>query len=874
MKRLFIVILFFATSVLHSAFAQKRVIDTTAYKDWKLIQNPKMSDNGQWIVYRYAYLFPEESSKDPDFTMLFNTKTKKEIKLEHVTGDVNFINNDTWLRYDLFKDNKNITILHSLKTGKVIEWDRPEYFMSSNNSAWINYSYVPNQESYEGRRFVLYNFETKDSIAFENLLNYKLLDDHNLVYLKKKNKATVLIHNKGLHNPITIFKTEEGSINMFSIDDASKKGTFLIADENRNNKQLYEFDLAGSTPKLRIDFDKVPQATEGFVIERSNYSTNDKSVIFPYLTSTNRSRMRPERPKKDDSGVEIWKWNEGAMARRNRSLGRGSSRPTPLKYAYNIDANTFVAVTVNTDEQLVKPEQGDLKYVFVLDPTPYQVDLDWTFEQKNDLYIVETATGKRKLILKETLSTPIWNPNGNHAVIFNQKKRAWEHIVIKNGDVSFVNLTKDIPYAVYDQEYDVPLKVPHYGIKGWIDGGNTVVISDKYDFWGVNLIDKHVSCITKGYGRKNMIRFSLLYMDYDANLNLGKEALLKGFNDVNKSSGVYKLNGGQVKQLIDGDFNVKMINTSKNSKYALWYKESYNQSPDLWWSNTKFSKPVRVSNINPQQDDLRWGSTEVFSWKDINGEKNEGLLFLPENYDPKKKYPTIVYFYEKSTPDRFTFMYPTYSESSLNIPAYVSQDYIIFQPDINFKIGHTGESSSNIIISGTKALIEQGIADTEHVAVHGHSFGGYQTAYVTTQTDMFTCAVPASVVTNLSAGYTSLRGNGLSSMFMYEAGQMRMGKSMFDDLDGYMKNSTIFHVKDIKTPTLIFHCDADGIVPYEQGMALFLSMRRLKKPVWLINYKKERHDLSRIAAKKDWTIRLQGFFDYYLKDNVRPDWME
>jgi dipeptidyl aminopeptidase/acylaminoacyl peptidase len=867
---------FFLASILLEStpcFAHKRPIDEDAYKGWKTIHEPKMSPNGQWVAYTYSYLNYKEQPESGTSTILLNPGTGKEIRLEGV-NQLSFLDKGRWICYNQTMDQKTVRILKCLKTGEEIHWNRSVYFQEAPGSPVISYSYTPAKKDYAGRKLTLYNIEKKDSICYENILSYKLFNNNSaLVYIRKEQDSDCLVAEQKLNHPNIIFKAGKGRLNQLSLNPSKQNGTFLLTDENQNPKALYEFSLISSHVRLRIDFDNVPRPVEGYSMERSTYSTNGVSVIFPYLSSNDKNnKFSP--PQTDESGVDIWKWNEGTMARREQKIRGNAQRSLPPKFAYLIDDNRFTQITQKSEEQLIKPTAGDFHYVFAIDPQPYSIDLDWTFEQFYDIYIIDVYTGKRRQILKKTTDLPQWSPDGRTAVIFNSTDRIWEKIDFSGDSIRFVNLCKGIQYPLFNEDFDIPLSVPAYGPAGWMDNNQALIVYDRYDIWVLDINNRQKPrLLTNGYGRSHGIQLRQLN-GYNSNLNEKNVIYLRAYNENTKSAGICQLKNQKVTRLIDGDFNVKIQSIADDSSAVLWTRESYGQCPDLWWSNARFSKPVRVSNINPQQDELNWGKTETIQWTSQNGEQNEGLLFLPENYDPGKKYPTIVYFYEKSTNERYTFKYPDYSESSLNIPTYVSNGYIIFQPDIHFKIGHTGESSAEIIISGTKKLIEEGIADPKHIGIHGHSFGAYQTAFITTQTNMFACSVPASVVTNLTSNYTALRSNGLATMFMYESGQMRMGKPLFDDWDNYLKNSTIFHVKNIETPMLIFHCDNDLTVPFHEGMALFLSLRRMHKPAWLINYKGQAHDLTNMAARIDWTHRLQDFFDYYLKDGPCPAWMK
>jgi hypothetical protein len=72
----------------------------------------------------------------------------------------------------------------------------------------------------------------------------------------------------------------------------------------------------------------------------------------------------------------------------------------------------------------------------------------------------------------------------------------------------------------------------------------------------------------------------------------------------------------------------------------------------------------------------------------------------------------------------------------------------------------------------------------------------------------------------------------------------------------------------------MIHNDADDAVPWYQGIEYYLALRRLGKEVYMFTYNGEPHGLRRRADQKDYTLRLQEWFDYWLKGASKPEWME
>ena len=492
------------------------------------------------------------------------------------------------------------------------------------------------------------------------------------------------------------------------------------------------------------------------------------------------------------------------------------------------------------------------------------------------MYLVSLKTGERTLLFKDFRQRPVWSPNGKYAMLYHAEKKVWYKLSPETGELT--DVSSPIGFAVHNEEHDLPKPASPYGIAGWLAGGDQVVLYDKYDMWVVDLTGKQPTySLTNGWGRENGISLRLLKANREMRwINLKQDILVHGLDRETLDQGVYVLTPSRkIKKLMSGAYDLYFNQQSEDGKFYLFTRQSYTEFRELWWSKNDFTRPVRITNTNPQQEDYLWGSVQLVEWTNFEGKPNRGLLYLPENYDSTKRYPVIVNFYETHTGDIHTYQLPSLSSAMINTVTYVSNGYVVFMPDVHFTIGTPGESCYNAVVSGTQMLIDRGIADKDRIGVQGHSWSGYQVAYLVTRTNMFKCASPGAAVSNMVSAYTGIRtGSGMPRMFMYEETQSRMGKTLWDDPEAYIKNSPIFYADKIQTPLLIFHCDGDEAVPYSEGLNLFLAMRRLHKPAWLLNYKGDRHFLYNKAAEIDWTIRLQQFFDYYLKDAPMPRWMK
>lgn len=282
----------------------------------------------------------------------------------------------------------------------------------------------------------------------------------------------------------------------------------------------------------------------------------------------------------------------------------------------------------------------------------------------------------------------------------------------------------------------------------------------------------------------------------------------------------------------------------------------------------------KVTDANPQKSDLLWGTAEMVSFKNLDGVSLQGALYKPENFDPAKKYPMIVYIYEKLSQNLNHFTDPKPMDS-INIPYYVSNGYLVFTPDIVYTIGYPGQSALKCVLGGVDAMVNRGFVDEANIGIQGHSWGGYQIAYMITQTSRFKAVEAGAVVANMTSAYNGIRwGTGLPRQFQYEKTQSRIGGSLWEYPLRFLENSPLFQADRVKTPILMVHNDADDAVPWYQGIEYYLALRRLNKEVYMFSYAGEPHHLQRRANQKDYARRLAQYFDYELKGAAKPAWME
>ncbi|KAF2514857.1 alpha/beta hydrolase family protein [Flavobacterium foetidum] len=851
----------------HSLSAQKKTVDESAYQSWQRISSKSISYNGKWMSY--STVFQDEEKENKKQIIIQEAPKGKRLVLENIS-DLKFIGKKDWIQYS----KNDSTIVQNLKTGVKKLWKSKHY---TNVLEGTDFLYYTRPETPKGaiflQRLVCYNLESNDSTFVSNIKSSRFLKNKSIVYVQIEKDQIFLKHGTIGGKQETIYSGRASDFGDFQLNDKENGGTFTLKGANSADfNMVYYFNLNTNSAKVLFNYDDIALNDPNFSISKVAYALNENSTLISLVVN---SKKRPENTQIPKSNVEIWKYNQGTMERRQELLRSSKTLPSEPKFLYDIQNKKVIKVAATGEyDQVIIPESGNAKGVFAVDKKPYVVEVDWTFNERSDIYWIDLATGKATKVLSGVFGGVNCNPQGSFAVFYDESQKKW--FVFDSSSLKFKNISDQIPYPVSNPNVDMANLNTQYGIAGWLNNGNTVVLYDQFDLWAIDLTNqKPAYTITQGYGRKNNVELRYGETGFIGNLDTKKEITLTGFDFEHKSKGIYKLvnNNSVTKVFANPNYNVRIEALSGDNSSVLFIKESYTTFPDLWWGTSSFGSQSKMTDINPQQKDYAWGTSKVLTWKSFSGKENQGNLYLPDNYDSKKTYPVIVHFYEKHTEDFNAYQQPEVSTANIDIPTFVSRGYIVFQPDVHYVYGEVGNSTYNDVISGVEYLISQGITEKGKIGIQGHSFGGYETSFLTTKTDIFTCAIVASGVSNFTANYPIMRSNGISTMFKYEADQLRMGSAMHENLDGYIKNSPLFGAKNVKTPILIFHNDNDRAVPYQEGQSLFFALRRLGKPAYLVNYKKEGHSLDDASNRKDWTLKMQQYFDYYLKGAAKPEWM-
>ena len=909
--------------------AQKKPLDHSVYDDWQSVTNRKITNDGKWVAFNIDRQEGDSELYLSSVSSAHKKKFDRGSKLAF-TGDSRFAAfmvkpfykdikavKDKKLKKDkLTKDSLaivNLTDLSVQKIPAVQSFQIPE-----KNGSFIAYLLEdPNDKKPDDKDgddekkdddknaspavLVLMNLENGQKTTFENVVKYKFSPNgKTLAFVTQLPEPKKDTKEKGINKSLPVKytlstvcyvdvstgKTEklteaEGEFSQLSLDEAGTRLAFVGTSSARNDlvKEygLYYFKpdkKSGQTAVINNAHSKLPK---GWVLSENRlpvFSKNGRQLYFgiaPKPVAKDTTLIT-----NDHAIVDIWNYRDDEL------------QTIQLKNLKNDLKKSFAAVLKTDDPQnfrILQNEKTDtIRLVrdgdapFVLGISSEDKDrAQWEGFSRKTYFTVDNTSEKKTVIVKGLNGSLQVSPLGKYAVYFDRDKGVWYSYDLAKKTTRPLNENLNVRFT--DEEFDMPDQPRPYGIAAWTDNDESVLIRDRYDLWEFFLSgSEKPRNITKGFGRENRLTFDTYDFDPEIkSLSRKKPVLLSAFNNNTKGSGFYRAviqSDRRPEEIYTGDFwGARTLVKAKNADVYLYTKETYQQSPDLFVTED-FKDQKQLSDTNPQQKNYFWGTSELVHWQTPKGYSSEGILYKPENFDPAKKYPMIVYFYEKLSDGLNRYVAPAPTPSRLNISYFVSNGYLVFTPDISYEDGHPGRSAVEYINSGVEYLKQNPWVDGEKIGIQGQSWGGYQVTYLITQNDMYAAAWAGAPVANMTSAYGGIRwSTGMNRQFQYEKSQSRIGKNLWEARDLYIENSPIFFFDKVNTPVAIMHNDRDGAVPWYQGIEMFTALKRLGKPVWLLNYNGDDHNLMKRQNRKDIQIREQQFFDHYLKGAKAPEWM-
>lgn len=862
----------------------KKILTLEDYPLWKRIESASISPDGNWITFGYR---PD----DGDATLYVKSLASETIHEIPNAKQPVFSEDSGWVAYlidlpkekaeTLRKENKPVLSkaeLFNLDTGDKFTVDGAASFVFSENSRSYAVKKVKADRAakHSGTDLILRDLVSGAVVNIGNVGEFGFNK-------KGTHLAFTVDADSQAGNGVLLRHLEEGTIEVLDSGEAdysqltwNKMGTSLAVLKGTENEEFVRKDnilfiytgIGGKEREFKsynpVDDDTFP---ENFVIcELGNLNwSEDGSKVFLGI----KEQEKKEEPSKEKvANVDVWHWKDEQI---QSVQMRRASRDRNFTYSsvFHLKSGRFVRLADEAMDSVNAPGNGN--WGLGRDEKPYILQLDLS-GGKADYYRVNTASGVKALIDKKIGRALGQSPDGRY-FLYSKDSELW---VCTMEDGKKVHLTNGQPGFFVNEEDDHQYdEKPVYRPAGWTKDGKAVIISHKFDLYLVTLDGKTVDNMIQGTGEKEEIRFGYVRLDPEEQfIDTSQPLLLSTFGEWTKKSGFYSLKVGQApKALVFEEKSFGRPQKAKNAEKLIFTRQTFVEFPDYYVSDMDFRDPVKVTDANPQQAEYAWGRRILIDYHSTLGTKLQATLTLPAGYEEGKRYPMLVYFYEKMSQRHHQYSMPVYDDRP-HMSTYASNGYLVLMPDIVYANGTPGSNFMECVIPAVEKTIELGYADADHIGLQGHSWGGYQSSFAVTQTDIFACVVTGAPLTNMVSMYNILyKSSGNTNQPLIQFGQGRMGTTPWEDLALYVSQSPVHHADKIKVPFLIMQGTEDGAVDWNQGLEFYTAARRLGKEVILLSYPGEAHHLGNLENQKDFQTRMKQFFDHYLMGKPAPDWM-
>lgn len=849
---------------------------------WQRITDREISDNGKWVackmepwegdatVYLYAAQGQETATFSPADKFAFSASSGYLVVTQ--TPGKSTVDSLKVLKTKEDKMPMNTLVIYSV-AGKKETIDSLKTFKLADEADWIAY-----QRGRKDSTLYVRSLDGSKTFQFPTVTDFQFAKKSGMLYYTSaaEGEAGIFTLNPEKGSPALI-KEGKGVFKQTTFDEKGERLAFLYcADKDSSYKALSLWLSEHNAPAKEI-------ATRGNKAFPAEWVINENGMLqFSKSASRLFFGTSPEPRQKDTTqlaenrpNVQVWSWDEPVQYT-VQNYNKEKDLKKSYQAVYNLGNGSIFQLANEELPNIQLGNEGDAALALLSTSRPYSLSSMWEARTRSDYYTVSLDNGERKQIAQADYGRFRLSPQGKYAYWYGETDSCWYTIALAEGKQ--YRLTTPESFPAWDEENDVPDYPYAHGAAGWTANDQNLLIYDRYDIWKFDPTAATPPINLTVNGRKEKLSYRLEQLDKEARfIDLGKPQLLKGFNEATKGYGFYNARlsaPAAPKTLLAGNYMLRSINKAKNTDDVIYTMETFQQYPDIHYSTLAFKKSVQLTHGDKQQEGFIWGTAELVSWISLDGRPLEGVVYKPANFDPNKKYPMMVNFYERNSETLYNYRMPEPHRSTIDYHLYNSNEYVIFNPDIRYVDGYPGESCYNCLMPGITMMIAKGYIDEKGIGAQGHSWGGYQVAYLATRTNLFSAIESGAPVVNMFSAYGGIRwGSGMARSFQYEHTQSRLGATPWTSPLRYLENSPLFTMDKVQTPILIMHNDADGHVPWYQGIEYFVAMKRLGKPCWLLNYTGEPHWPMHMANRIDFQRRMFQFFNHYLKKEKMPKWM-
>ena len=863
---------------------------------------------GQWETIS---TFPGAFGLSPDGTWLATQITRSnrnnELRLSKVSGGepkviafatgVLFSSDSAWAAYamgiseareeKLRKDKKPVQRklgFINLNSGETSTVDGVESFAFSPNGAYLAMKkYAPEKpgeadpEAAVGAGLIVRALASGKDTAFGNASEFAWQDMPNTGRLL----ALAINSEDKAGNAIQLFDPETGTLkvldsapaNYIGLSWRKKSNDLAVLKSNSDDKfEGPTYTAMAWRNGVAVTYNpakdpQLPAAMRTVSFRKPSWSDDGKTIFLGVAKWNEKPPAANKTDEEEPAAVDIWHWRDADVMAKQKTGAKADAQRNMLS-AWNLESGKLVLLAHTFTEAVTPIRNSNLS--LVSDWSGYALERS-VGRPAADISLLDNATGARTA-LKTRLAEDHYvtsSPAGKY-LLYLENDHYWT-VNIATG--AAVNLTKAAATSFVNQESDATVKQkPAFGIAGWTEGDASVILYDKTDLWEFASNGSKSKRLTDGAADQVRHRYVKLDPDEES-IDLSKPIYLSLFGYWTKKSGFGLLQGGREQHLVWADKSFDRLTKARDANQFAYLAQTFEETPNVYVGDNLLKSATRVTNTNPDQNKYAWGRNQLIEYRTSKGARLQAALYYPAGYEAGKQYPMIVYLYEKLSDNLHHYVAPS-ERDYYNAGAMTQHGYFVLHPDIAFVPREPGVSVVDCVSTAVKKVIGMGAVDPKRVGVVGHSWGGFDTAFLATHTDIFSAAVAGAPITDLVSNYGNHHwSSGIAETDHIETGQQRMEVPLWEDLQAYIRNSAIFNVQNMTTPLLIEVGDADGTVFFHQGVELYNIARRARKNVVLLVYGGEDHGLRKKADQMDYQNRIFAWFDTYLKGEPAPKWI-
>ena len=912
----FLVLTALAVAGAQPAAAQLPTLTPADYAKWESLGATEISPDGRWIAYVVNRV-------DLDEDLRYRRVDRDDEVVVQNGGRPAFSPDGQWLAYSVSPSRaereragsspqRAKVGLVNLRTGAVTVVDNVASFAFSGDSRFITLrGYAPTGRSNGGVDVIVRSLDDGTDVNFGNVAAHAWQDNGSLRQGNGALLAMVIHAENRAGNGVRLYDAGTGVVRTLLSDTAEFTGltwrpesddlaVFQVradsAWEEPNHLVHVWRGVAGNrTRHATLD----PATRAGFpaghrvVDARALRFSDDGTTVFLGIREWTPKPPRPgrtvaagdsaagdgatadsaangDRPRvasRDTApaGVEVWHAADVDIIPEQRVRANLEQNRNMLS-AWHLDDDRFVQLARDLREDVTL---SDGRTAVLLDGRPYDAERMFGPVYR-DIHALDIMTGERTRAAERVQHQYGPSPSGRY-LLFVRDGHYWSHDT-RTGQQR--NLTEGVATSFINLENDLTIQEkPPYGTGGWSADDQVVLLYDRYDIWAVQADGSGARNLTSGAGDRLRHRRMWLTPD-DRHVDLSQPFYTTLYGERTKQFGFGRvLPGGRAETLVLEDRNLSRLGKATDAEVYYYRAEAFDESPNWFVGGPRLADAVRVTNTNPFQRDYAWGRSELVDFRNASGQELQAALHYPANWEPGRQYPMVVYYYETVSNQIHNYVVPS-ETSAYNPTVWTQAGYFVLRPDIVYRGRDPGLSAVEALVPAVERVLEMGMVEPHRVGLIGHSWGGYQTAFTVTQTDMFAAAVAGAPLTNLISMYLSIYWNsGGTDARIFEISQGRMEVPFWEDLDAYTRNSPVFHIRNMNTPLLMAFGDEDGAVEFNQGVEMYNAARRAGKDMVLLVYEGENHSLSRRPNQLDYHRRIREWFAHYLKGEEPASWI-